>query len=211
MRHAATRSLLAFVAAAIALTIARAAPPASPAPPARPAAIDAAPRPAVVASVVGGATAAAPSKALVDACPAQLPVRQAVSAPIAGWTALDQQGNYPFVRVAFYPGPPTEASLIVPSVEFHGQAGLHDRWDLPRRHGGYWMTCAYANTSATLTRQLADDVDFCLADYDGRFVTLVVKHWTCGVKRTMPPPTWERPAGKAVKPTSKATTGRRAD
>ena len=200
MRHAALRSSLA--AASMALATAHAAPPA------RPAAVDAASRPAAAPST---ASAGMPSKALVDACPAQLPVRQTVSEAVDGWTPLNQQGNYPFVRVAFYPGPPTDAGLIVPTVEFRGQAGLHDRWELPRRNGGYWMTCAYANTSATLARKLADDVDFCLADYDGRFVTLVVRHWTCGVKRTMPPPTWERPAGKPVKPTSKATPGRRAD
>ena len=52
--------------------------------------------------------AAAPSKPLADACPAQLAVKQTVSEPIAGWTSLDQQGSYPFLRVAFYPGPPAD-------------------------------------------------------------------------------------------------------
>lgn len=198
MRHAATRSSMTVAIASIAIA----------ATPARPAASAVATWPAVAASA---ASAAAPSKALTDACPAQLPVRQAVSEPIPGWTALDQQGNYPFVRVAIYPGPPGETSLIVPTVEFRGQAGLHDRWELPRRSGGYWMTCAYANTTATVARRLADDVDFCMADYDGRFLTLVVKHWSCGVRRTMPSPAWARPAGKVVKPTSKATPGRRGD
>jgi hypothetical protein len=200
MRHAATCFSLALAAASVA--------PARAAPPASPAAVAAASRPAGVASAAG---ATVPSKALVDACPAQLPVRQSVSETLDGWTAVDQHGNYPFVRVALYPGPPAETSLIVPTVEYRGQAGLHDRWELPRRSGGYWVACAYGNTSATLARKLADDVDFCLADYDGRFMTLVVKHWSCGVKRTMPPPTWERPVGRTVKPTSKATTGRRAD
>lgn len=136
------------------------------------------------------ATVAAPSKPLSDACPAQLTVKQTVTEPIAGWTPQDQQGSHPFVRVALYPGPPVEGGLIVPTVEFKGQAGLHDTWDLPRREGGYWMTCAYANTTATVARKLADDTDYCRADYDGRFLTLVVKHWSCGVKRTMPPPPW---------------------
>jgi len=136
------------------------------------------------------AAVAAPSKPLSDACPAQLTVKQTVTEPIAGWTPQDQQGSYPFVRVAFYPGPPVDGGLIVPTIEFKGQAGLHDTWDLPRREGGYWMTCAYANTTATVARKLADDTDHCRADYDGRFMTLVVKHWTCGVKRTMPPPPW---------------------
>jgi hypothetical protein len=193
--------LIAFAAASIALAIAQAAPPA------RPAAVDAASRAAAVPSAAGASAASGP---LVDACPAQLPVHQTVSEPVDGWTPMNQQGNYPFVRVAFYPGPPADSSLIVPTAEFRGQAGLHDRWELPRRNGGYWMTCAYGNTSATLARKLADDVDFCLADYDGRFMTLVVRHWTCGVKRTMPPSTWERPLARPVKPATKAA-GRRAD
>ena len=140
------------------------------------------------------ASAPASSPVLADACPAQLPVRQTITDPIAGWTPLNQQGSYPFTRVAFYPGPPAETALIVPTVEYKGQSGLHDGWDLPRRPGGYWMTCAYANTTATVARKLADDVDFCQADYDGRFMTLVVKRWSCGPRKMMAPPLWSRPA-----------------
>jgi hypothetical protein len=140
--------------------------------------------------------ASSPTPTLADACPAQLPVKQTISETIAGWTPLDHQGNHPFVRVALYPGPPAESSLIVPTVEYKGQSGLHDRWDLPRRPNGYWMTCAYGNTTATVARKLADDVDFCQADYDGHFFTLVVRHWSCGVKRSMGPSAWTRPPPK---------------
>ncbi len=158
------------------------------------------PHAAAPASAASGA-----SPPLVDACPAQLAVRQTVSEPVAGWTPLNQQGSYPFQRVAFFPGAPGDAaaSLIVPTVEYKGLTGLHDRWELPRRAGGYWMTCGYGNTTATMARKLADDVDFCQADYDGRFITLVVKHWSCGNKRTMPLPAWERAApgkGKSATP-----------
>ena len=113
------------------------------------------------------------------------------------------------MRVAFYPGPPADSTLIVPTQEYKGQAGLHDSWDLPRRAGGYWMSCAYGNTTATVARKLADDTDFCRADYDGRFITLVVKHWSCGVKRTMAPPTWTRPPVRSsAKPAAKPTIKR---
>src|ERR1700712_2071695 len=81
------------------------------------------------------ASAASAPTLLADACPAQLPVAQTVSQTIAGWTPPNQQGISPFVRVAFYPGPPAETSLIVPTVEYKGQAGLHDGWGLPRRAG----------------------------------------------------------------------------
>lgn len=191
MRHAALRSSIAL-ASGLASLVATATPPTPVTPRAT--------APAASAAVV-----VAPSRPLADACPAQLSVKQTVSESIAGWTPMNQQGSYPFVRVAFYPGPPVDGSLIVPTLEYKGQAGLHDTWDLPHREGGYWMTCSYANTTATVARKLADDTDYCRADYDGRFLTLVVKHWACGVKRTMPPPTWlhsanrsgPKPAGRA--------------
>jgi len=200
MRHAGTRLPLALALASMTALPAHAASTAKAA-----SAVAGKPPGASAASAASGA----PSKPLVDACPAQLPVRQTVSETQAGWTPLNQQGSYPFVRVAFYPGPPAESALIVPTIEYRGQAGLHDRWELPRRSDGYWMTCAYANTTATVARKLADDVDFCLADYDGRFMTLVVKHWSCGVKRAMPPPARERPL-KSVKPSAK-TANRRGE
>ena len=190
MRLAGFRSSFALAAASAAALLAHAATPAS------------APRSAMAPA--SAASAAAPSKPLVDACPAQLPVRQTVSETIADWTPMNQQGSYPFQRVALHPGPPVDGDLIVPTFEYKGQAGLHDGWDLPHRDGGYWLTCAYGNTTATVARKLADDVDFCQADYDGRFMTLVVKHWSCGVKRTMPPPAWAHPAPKpAAKPAAR--------
>jgi hypothetical protein len=168
--------------------------------PAAPAARATLPSRAAAPASAASAAAASAGVPLSDACPAQLPVTQTVSRPIAGWTPLNQDGNYPFVRVAFYPGPPADNSLIVPSIEFRKRAGLHDGWNLPHRADGYWMTCAYANTTATVARKLPDDVDFCQADYDGRFLTLVVRRWSCGIKRTMPPPVVAHPAAKPAKP-----------
>ena len=188
-----TAALLASAAAFAAAAPAHA--PTSPAHVAAPA------RPASAAPASAAASSA--TATLSDACPAQLPVKQTISEAIADWTPLDHQGNHPFVRVAFYPGPPGETSLIVPSVEYKGQTGLHDGWDLSRRQGGYWMTCAYGNTTATVARKLADDVDFCQADYDGRFFTLVVRHWSCGVKRTMAPPVWARTPKAGSKPAAR--------
>jgi len=188
MRPAEIRSLLASAVAVAVAAVAQAAPPASVAP----------------ASAV-----------LSDACPAQLPVTQTVTGAIAGWTPQDQQGSYPFTRVAFYPGPPAESALIVPTVEYQAQAGLHDGWNLPRRPGGYWMTCAYANTTATLARKLADDADFCQADYDSRFMTLVVRHWSCGPRGLMgaQPRPLPRPAPRPstpAQPTSQKPPVKRA-
>ena len=186
-----TAALLASAAALAVSAPAHA--PASPGP----VAVPARPGPASPASPAASAAATT----LADACPAQLPVKQTILGALDGWTPLDQQGNHPFVRVAFYPGPPAQSNLIVPTVEYKGLTGLHDGWDLPRRPGGYWMTCAYGNTTASVARKLADDVDFCQANYDGRFLTLVVRHWSCGVKRLMPPPVWAR---SAARPGSKA-------
>ena len=208
MRQAGIRSSIALAAMATSLVAIAAAPTPVPAPvPARER--SAPPAASAAQHAPTPASAATPSAPLADACPAQLAVKQTVSEPVAGWTTLNQQGSYPFVRVAFYPGPPADSTLIVPTQEYKGQAGLHDAWDLPRRDGGYWMTCSYGNTTATVARKLPDDTDYCRADYDGRFITLVVKHWSCGVKRTMAPPTWVRPPAKAAaKPVAKPTIKR---
>ena len=173
-------------------------------------ALAAAPMAATAAPASAPPSSPAAASVLADACPAQLPVRQTVSAPVAGWTAQDQQGSHPFTRVAFYPGPPAESALIVPTVEYQGQAGLHDRWSLPRRPGGYWMTCAYANTTATLARKLGDDADYCQADYDGRFMTLVVRRWSCGPRRLLATPVPPRAAPKPAtsQPAAKAPVRR---
>ena len=193
MRQAGIRSSIALAATAMASLVAIAATPAP-----------VAPRAVTPPASAASAVAPAPSPPLVDACPAQLAVTQTVAEPVAGWTPLNQQASYPFVRVAFYPGPPADSTLIVPTLEYKGQAGLHDSWDLPHRDGGYWMTCAYANTTATVARKLPADTDYCRADYDGRFITLVVKHWSCGVKRTMAPPVWVRPPARGnAKPAPK--------
>jgi hypothetical protein len=193
MRPAASRCPLALGVALFAGTAAGAAP---------------APKPAIPAAhLAAPASAPAGVTPLADACPAQLPVKQTISETIAGWTPLDQQGSHPFVRVAFYPGPPAETSLIVPTIEFHGASGLHDGWDLPPRASGYWMTCTYANTTASVTRQLPAGIDFCQADYDKRFLTLVVRRWSCGLRRVMVPPAVAKPVPKtAPKPPYKHGT-----
>jgi len=189
MKQTAIRLTLTLATLPIALDAARAAPP--------------------VANLQARATtpvaapAAAATSTLADACPAQLPVSQTVTGAIAGWTPQNQQGSYPFTRIAFYPGPPADTSLIVPTVEYKAPAGLHDGWDLPPRAGGYWMTCAYGNTTARVARQLADDVDYCQADYDMRFLTLVVRHWACGTRRAIGLQSIARPEPKMpVRPAS---------
>ncbi len=197
MRPAASRCPLALAVVLLAGTAAGAATVPAPAP--KPAAHVAAPvRPSSAPGVVAPASAPAGVTPLADACPAQLPVNQTISETIAGWTPLNQQGSHAFVRVAFYPGPPAETSLIVPTIEFQGAGGLHDGWDLPPRASGYWMTCTYANTTASVTRQLPAGIDFCQADYDKRFLTLVVRRWSCGLRRVMVPPVIAKPVPKTA-------------
>jgi hypothetical protein len=137
---------------------------------------------------------------IADACPAQLNVRQSLVEDVPGWTTMNQQASYPFARVAFFAGSPADTPLLVPTTEYKGRAGLHDTWDLPRRASGYWVSCRYGNTTAAISRKLDDSVDYCLADYDGRFITLVVKHWACGEKRLLATRSF-----KSSKPISKPT------
>jgi hypothetical protein len=198
--HLALATLLAGAPALAATPAASHPAPVAPRPtPASAGRVDLPPRPA---------SAATPATPLVDACPVQLPVRQTIAQDIAGWTPQNQDSSYPFARVTFFPGPPSQTTLIVPTMEYKGQAGLHDGWDLPRNATGYWVACSYGNTTASIAKKLPDNVDYCQADYDGRFLTLVVKRWSCGEKRLLAPraakPASMRSATKPARPPAPA-------
>lgn len=126
---------------------------------------------------------------MIDACPKELSVRQSVVADVAGWTSINPQESYPFARIAFYSGPPADDKRVVPTFENRTATGLHDGWMLRRQPAGYWVQCQYGNTAAVVIRKLDDANDFCVADYDPHFSTLVVKHWACMPgKPSAPPP-----------------------
>jgi hypothetical protein len=167
----------------------------------------AAPLPPAAHPAAASAPVAAPP--LVDACPPQLPVRQALTQDFPGWTSLNEQASYPFTRIVLYAGPPAEGSRLVPTSEYRTASGLHDAWTLPRRAAGYWVACNYGNTAATLARRLPDNVDHCLADYDGRFVTLVVRRWACGERRLLAPARVTQRAQAARPAASARAPGRR--
>ena len=125
---------------------------------------------------------------MIDACPKELSVRQSVVADVAGWTSVSPQESYPFARIALYSGPPADDKRVVPTFENRTATGLHDGWILRRQPVGYWVQCQYGNTAAVVIRKLDDANDFCVADYDPRFATLVVKHWACMTGRPPSPP-----------------------
>ncbi|MGN6529501.1 MAG: STY0301 family protein [Burkholderiaceae bacterium] len=148
----------------------------------------------VLGCALASACAATPAAPVADLCPRELAVRQTVAAEVPGWTPQNQQEGYPFARIAFYLGPPDTGTRQVPTWERRDATGLHDTWRLPKQPAGYWISCEYANTTASVSRRLDDDLAWCQADYDARFATLVVRRWRC------------LPAA----PSSSARSGRRA-
>ncbi len=165
----------------------------------------AAPAPAPIPAPASSAAAAKPMP-VIDACPRELNVRQAVTADVPGWTSTNPQESYPFARIAFYSGPPADDKRVVPTFENRTSTGLHDGWLLPKQPAGYWVQCQYGNTAAAVIRKLDDINNFCVADYDPRFTTLVVKHWACMPGKTPPPPA-PRPATPTAKLPQKWTHG----
>lgn len=152
--------------------------------------------PSIPVAATPSAPAALPSPA-ADACPKELTVRQAVVADIPGWTSVNQQESYPFARIALYSGPPADDKRIVPTFEYRNATGLHDGWRLQKQPAGTWMQCQYGSTTAVVIRKLDDANDFCTADYDPHFSTLVVKHWACMPGRPpAPAPRKEAAKGK---------------
>ena len=157
--------------------------------------------PSIPVPAMPSASAPLPSPA-VDACPKELTVRQAVVADIPGWTSVNQQESYPFARIALYSGPPADEKRIVPTFEYRNATGLHDGWRLQKQPAGTWMQCQYGNTTAVVIRKLDDANDFCTADYDPHFSTLVVKHWACMPGRPPAPAPASRKEAAKGKPES---------
>jgi len=134
---------------------------------------------ALAAGLALAGVAPAAAAPLSDACPARLAVKQSVVDDTPGWTSMSRQESYPFTRVSLYAGKPGDGARLVPTFENRGATGLRDGWKLPKLAAGYWVACEYGNTTAAVARKLDDDNDFCQANYDPRFTTLVVKHWVC--------------------------------
>lgn len=105
---------------------------------------------------------------------------QTVRNVIPGWQAFDSDQQHPYVGVSFSEGAPDQKTVLAPTTEKKIKGGTLAVWKFPVSATGYWVSCLYAETSATIATKLANDIRSCEVEYDGRFSLPVAKRWHCG-------------------------------
>ncbi len=117
-------------------------------------------------------------------CPAALTVQQSADAGPDGWQVFNTHDKHPYVGVSFSEGPPDKKAILAPNSEKKAGGAKLAVWTLTKSAEGYWVSCLYSETSATVAKKLPDDVTYCEVEYDRNFSQPVAKRWRCssGVK-----------------------------
>src|ERR1700735_4620387 len=105
---------------------------------------------------------AAPHLARAQAtCPPALAVEQKASTPAPDWTV--SYSGYPtaVAGVTIFDGPPSEQASLVPDNEKTTEDTVIQTWRLAASARGYWLQCAYANTTAQISLRLPAEVTRC--------------------------------------------------
>ena len=116
-------------------------------------------------------------------CPASVVVEQHVSAAPAGWEASLSGVKSQLAMVTFFDGPPAERASLKYDSEEKRKGDWIGTWNLGSGTRGYWVQCAYDNTTAVLSRRLPDSVKTCKVTYERKTQTAAglpaVKHVAC--------------------------------
>lgn len=115
-------------------------------------------------------------------CPPEIMVRQTISQSPAPWKTFNSDERHPYTGVSFSEGPPDRKVTLAPGKQTRGRNGSVLRWSLPPSKEGYWVSCEYAQTSATIASPLPTDIRSCEVGYDNRAVPPMVTHWACGAR-----------------------------
>jgi hypothetical protein len=114
-----------------------------------------------------------------NSCPPRLSVQHKIDQDVSDWQKKDINKNHPFVNVVFYKESTEKKNILPPSNEKEVKGASIKEWELPTLAGGYWVSCVYEGTGATVAKKLSDDVAYCKAEYDKDFTWPVVKRWGC--------------------------------
>jgi hypothetical protein len=110
---------------------------------------------------VGRALAGAPPPPPLATCPRSIDVQESLPSP-EGFTAAATHVAHAFDGVTLFDGPPAELASLVPDDEKSKGSHLTQTWRFPSpREHPLFLVCRYADTSATLTRELPAAVTTC--------------------------------------------------
>lgn len=123
---------------------------------------------ATCAAFTGPQALAAP---LLLTCPATLSATASAQAP-AGWEAVPSMQPGAFSGIGLFSGHPREMAALVPDRQSRRGKQLVSTWDLPGGSEGYWLACAYTQTSLQLAQRLPAGLTRCTAAYTGPAASL---------------------------------------
>jgi hypothetical protein len=112
-------------------------------------------------------------------CPLELLVNQTAQGTVSGWKTFNSDEKYPYVGVSFSAGSPDKKAILAPDKEKKIKGGTLAIWHFTTSAEGYWVSCLYAETSATVARRLPTNIQSCAVEYDGRSSPPIVKNWHC--------------------------------
>jgi hypothetical protein len=100
-------------------------------------------------------------------CPATIRVRQELSAPVAGWTPMQNDAPVQLAGITFYDGTPAErASLVYDQMTKVDRKQIASwRFAADAAHA-IWVSCNYSGTTVELTRSLPSQTTSCEVTYD---------------------------------------------
>ena len=116
----------------------------------------------------------------VQQCPLELQVTQTTQGTVPEWKIFNSNEKHPYVGISFSEGSPDKKAVLAPNKEKKIKGGTLSIWDFTASSEGYWMSCIYAETSATVAQKLPTNIQSCEVEYDGRSSPPIVKNWHCG-------------------------------
>ena len=133
---------------------------------------------------VGAAPPKPPPEPLPQSlCPASIAVEQRAGAVPEGWEAANSSAKPQLAFVTFFDGPPAERVSLTADSEERPKREWVALWNLAPNKRGYWLQCAYDNTTVVLSRRLPDSVRTCKVIYERKTQAIsglpVVKHVGC--------------------------------
>jgi hypothetical protein len=115
-------------------------------------------------------------------CPLNLLVNQTVQNASSDWKIFNSYEKHPYVGVSFSEGEPDKKVILAPGKEKKVKGGTLAIWDFSPSDEGYWVSCLYAETSATVAQKLPPNVQSCEAEYDVRSSPPLLKKWSCSTQ-----------------------------
>jgi hypothetical protein len=99
-------------------------------------------------------------------CPAQVDVRQQLTVPVAGWSALQDDSPHILAGITFYDGRPEDKASLAPDSEKRLRGKIVSTWLFGQGPRPVWVACRYAGTSVVLTREAPKGLRTCSVIYN---------------------------------------------